>query len=85
MEVQQSQNENLVTMVFTEPKSHSTAKFCVFNRLPNNNLTSMANTENTEDLQRQMQNSKEDFESRVSATGMASAPKSQYIIHSEVI
>ena len=45
----------------------------------------MANTENTEDLQRQMQNSKEDFESRVSATGMASAPKSQYIIHSEVI
>ena len=51
MEVQQSQHENLVTMVFKEPKSQNTAKFCVFNRLPNQNVASMANTENAEEYQ----------------------------------
>lgn len=71
-------------MVFREPKSANTAKFCVFNRLPiQNNLTTLMNSDNTGD--ENQSNVDAGFEQRVSATGSGSKHKSQYIIHSEVI
>ena len=91
MEAQQSQHENLITLVFRDPRTHNSAKFCVFNRMPNHHLTSFANTENSRDAADaasnadQVQSSKIDFESRVSATSGGQQPNSQYIIHSEVI
>lgn len=82
MEVQQSQHENLVQMIFKDSKSQNTAKFCVFNRLPaGNSCANMINSEHTEENQNEA-----GFEQRVQATGNnGHRDKSQYIIHSEVI
>lgn len=84
MEVQQSQHENLVTMIFKDPKSQNSAKFCIFNCLPNDNLISMANTENTEDQLNTM-DSQMAFETRMQGAGNGQQNKSQYLIHSEVV
>ena len=85
MEVLQSLNENLVTMIFKDSKSDNNAKFCVFNRSPNSNMTSMANTENTEDGQANtdLSNTKDAF--TFNGQGAGNQLRSQYIIHSEVI
>ena len=70
-------------MVFKDPRSQNSAKFCVFNRLPNHNtLTTLMNSEITDENQ---SNVEAGFEQRVTGAGAGSKQKSQYIIHSEVI
>ena len=71
-------------MNFREARTGNVAKFCVFNRLPNT-FMSVANSVDFNQVDDSGSSPKHtDFEQRVT-NGSQGQPKSQYIIHSEVI